>query len=250
LDFLQGIEHLHTLDDATLIAFDSETTQLQPKMGGMRLLQLGAPGKQPVVLDCFALDDNDWIEVEEFFTVERTWVAHNAVFDLGWLQEHEIYPAGRVLCTMLASRILTNGMPNVKHGLQHLVKRYLHEEISKEEQKSDWSGDLTESQLQYAAKDVLVLLDLYEQIQQRMATGGLYPAWYLECNALPAMAQLWRTGFPFNEQDLKQLIEDLDIEHHEVGEKFIEDFDVALPEGHKLCRGIDGKLLYQTKPGR
>ena len=249
MDFLQGIEHLHTLDDATLIAFDSETTQLQPKMGGMRLLQLGAPGKQPVVLDCFALDDNDWIEVEEFFSVERTWVAHNAVFDLGWLQEHEIYPAGRVLCTMLASRILTNGMPNVKHGLQHLVKRYLHEDISKEEQKSDWSGDLTESQLEYAAKDVLVLLDLYEQIQQRMATGGLYPAWYLECNALPAMAQLWRTGLPFNKESLIKLIEDLDIEHHEVGEKFIEDFDAALPEGHKLCRGLDGKLLYQTKPG-
>jgi DNA polymerase I-like protein with 3'-5' exonuclease and polymerase domains len=248
LDFLQGIEHLHTLDDATLIAFDSETTQLQPKMGGMRLLQLGTPGKLPVVLDCFSLDDNDWIEVEEFFSVERTWVAHNAVFDLGWLQEHEIYPAGKVLCTMLASRILTNGMPNVKHGLQHLVKRYLHEGISKEEQKSDWSGDLTESQLQYAAKDVLVLLDLFDQIQQRMATAALHPAWYLECSALPAMAQLWRTGLPFNKQDLIKLIEDLDIEHHEVGEKFIEDFDAALPAGHKLCRGLDGKLLYQTKP--
>jgi DNA polymerase III epsilon subunit-like protein len=92
VDFLQGIEHLHTLDDATLVAFDCETTQLQPKMGGMRLLQLGAPGKLPVVLDCFLLDDNDWIEVEEFFSVERTWVAHNAVFELGWLQEHEIIP--------------------------------------------------------------------------------------------------------------------------------------------------------------
>ena len=249
MDFLQGIEHLHTLDDERLIAFDSETTQLQPVMGGMRLLQLGAPGKLPVVLDCFSLDDNDWIEVEEFFSVERTWIAHNAVFDLGWLQEHEIYPAGKVLCTMLASRILTNGMPNVKHGLQHLVKRYLHQDISKEEQKSDWSGDLTESQLEYAAKDVLVLLDLYGQIQQRMATSSLYPAWYLECNALPAMAQLWRTGLPFNKQSLEKLIEDLDIEHHEVGERFIEDFDAALPEGHKLCRGLDGKLLYQTKPG-
>jgi len=249
MDFLLGIEHLHTLDDERLIAFDSETTQLQPKMGGMRLLQLGAPGKLPVVLDCFDLDDNDWIVLEYFFSVERTWIAHNAVFDLGWLQEHEIYPAGKVLCTMLASRILTNGMPNVKHGLQHLVKRYLHEDISKEEQKSDWSGDLTESQLEYAAKDVLVLLDLFDQIQQRMETAALHPAWYLECNALPAMAQLWRTGLPFNEKDLKQLIEDLDIEHYEVGEKFIEDFDAALPEGDKLCRGIDGKLLYQTKPG-
>lgn len=218
-------------------------------MGGMRLLQLGAPGKVPVVLDCFEMDDNDWIEVEEFFAEPRVWVAHNAVFDLAWLQEYEIYPAGRVLCTMLASRIFSNGMFKTKHGLQHLAQDYLMEKISKEEQKSDWSGHLTLSQLQYAAKDVAILLDLYEIFLQHLAEHRLITAWYLECNALPAMAQLWRTGLPFNKQDLIKLIEDLDIEHHEVGEKFIEDFDAALPDGHKLCRGVDGKLLYQTKPG-
>jgi len=195
------------------------------------------------------MDDNDWIDVEEFFAEPRIWVAHNAVFDLAWLQEYEIYPAGRVLCTMLASRIFSNGMFKTKHGLQHLAQDYLMEKISKEEQKSDWSGHLTLSQLRYAAKDVAILLDLYEIFLQHLAEHTLMTAWYLECNALPAMAQLWRTGLPFNEKDLKQLIEDLDIEHHEVGEKFIEDFDAALPDGHKLCRGLDGKLLYQTKPG-
>jgi DNA polymerase I-like protein with 3'-5' exonuclease and polymerase domains len=249
LDFHQGIKYLPTLEGAALIAFDCETTQLQPQMGGMRLLQLGAPGRIPVVLDCFEMDDNDWIDVEEFFAEPRVWVAHNAVFDLAWLQEYEIYPAGRVLCTMLASRIFSNGMFKTKHGLQHLAQDYLMEKISKEEQKSDWSGHLTLSQLRYAAKDVAILLDLYEIFLQHLAEHTLMTAWYLECNALPAMAQLWRTGLPFNEKDLKQLIEDLDIEHHEVGEKFIEDFDAALPDGHKLCRGLDGKLLYQTKPG-
>ena len=249
MKILQGIQHLHTLDDAKLVAFDVETTGLQPKIGGLRLLQLATPGQDPVVLDFWELSDEDLIELEQFFEVERTWVAHNAVFDLGWLQEHELYPQGRVLCTMLASRVLTNGQANVKHGLQHVVRRYLKREISKEEQRSDWSQDLTLSQMEYAATDVLVLLDLYQQIEQRMAEGMHYHAWYLECNALPAMAQLWRTGLPFNKQDLEKVIEDLDIEHVELGEKFIEDFDAALPDEHKLCRGIDGKLLYQTKPG-
>lgn len=249
MEILFGIEHLSTLEGAKTVAFDVETTGLQPTFGGLRLLQLCTLGQAPVVIDCFQLETNDWIELEQFFETERTWIAHNAVFDLGWLQEYEIYPAGTILCTMLASRVLTNGLANVKHGLQHVVKRYLKEEISKEEQKSDWSGDLTESQMAYAAKDVVVLTELERQIAQRMATGGLYPAWQLECKALPAMAQLWRTGLPFNKDSLIQLIEDLDIEHHEIGEKFIEDFDAALPEGAKLCRGLDGKLLYQTKPG-
>ncbi len=151
-------------------------------MGGMRLLQLGAPGRIPVVLDCFEMDDNDWIDVEEFFAEPRIWVAHNAVFDLAWLQEYEIYPAGRVLCTMLASRIFSNGMFKTKHGLQHLAQDYLMEKISKEEQKSDWSGHLTLSQLRYAAKDVAILLDLYEIFLQHLAEHTLMTAWYLECN--------------------------------------------------------------------
>ena len=251
MEILFGIEHLSTLEGATTVAFDVETTGLQPTEGGLRLLQLCAYDRTPVVLDCFDLENQDWIELEQFFETERTWIAHNAVFDLGWLQEYEIYPAGAVLCTMLASRVLTNGMTNVKHGLQHVVKRYLSREISKEEQKSDWSGDLTRSQMEYAANDVKVLLEIYDVIQQRMsiAKPPLQPAWRLECKALPAMAQLWRTGLPFSKESLTKLIEDLDIEHHEVGEKFIEDFDAALPDHAKLCRGLDNKLLYQTKPG-
>ena len=249
MNILQGIEHLHTLDDAALVAFDVETTGLQPVIGGLRLLQLATPGKDPVVIDMWALGPEEEIELDDFFQVERTWIAHNAVFDLGWLQEHEVYPQGTVLCTMLASRILTNGMPNIKNGLKHVVHRYLKKEISKEEQASDWSQELTTSQLEYAATDVLVLLELYEQIQQRMATGRLYRAWQLECSALPAMAQLWRTGLPFDEKSLRQLIEDLDIEHNEIGTKFIEDFDAALPHEEKLFRAEDGTIKYQTKPG-
>ena len=249
MHILQGIEYLHTLDDAELIAFDVETTGLQPRIGGLRLLQLATPGKPPVVIDMWKLEKEDDIELEEFFSVEREWVAHNAVFDLGWLQEYELYPQGEIFCTLLASRILTNGRPNMKHGLQHVVKRYLKREISKEEQRSDWSQDLTTSQLEYAATDVLVLLELYDKIEERMTLSHLNVAWSLECRALPAMAQLWRTGLPFDRQCLLQLIEDLDTEHAEVGSKFIEDFDAALPKSEKLHRAEDGSIKYQTKAG-
>ena len=247
MEILFGIEHLPTLDRAVTVAFDVETTGLQPTFGGMRLLQLCTLGQMPVVIDCWQLDDNDWIVLEEFFNVERTWLAHNAVFDLAWLQEYEIHPAGKVLCTMLASRILTNGLPNLKHGLQYVVKRYLHYDISKEQQKSDWSGDLTLEQIEYAAKDVVVLTELQKPIQQRMAVENLAGAWMLECAALQSMAQLWRTGLPFNKESLIKLIEDLDVEHKEVGDRFIEDFDAALPEGFKLHRDVLGNLKYQTK---
>jgi DNA polymerase-1 len=208
---------------------------------------LAALDRLPVVIDCWALEDHDWVELEEFFATKRYWVAHNAVFDLGWLQEHELYPEGEVLCTMLASRILTNGMPNVKHGLQHVVKRYLKEEISKEEQRSDWSAELTDSQLLYAAKDVQLLVDLDGPINQRMAEANLHHAWFLECKALPAMAQLWRTGLPFDRKSLQALQVDLTVEHEERGREFLVALDEALPADSKLPRDADGSINTRSK---
>jgi DNA polymerase I-like protein with 3'-5' exonuclease and polymerase domains len=246
--FLYGIEHLHTMFNATTVAFDCETTGLQPVFGGLRLLQLAALDRTPVVIDCWDLSDEDWVDLEEFFSVKRYWIAHNAVFDLGWLQEHELHPEGQVLCTMLASRILTNGLPNLKHGLQHVVKRYLKLDISKEEQKSDWSGDLTPSQLEYAAYDVYLLTQLDGHINQRMAEGNLHKAWFLECAALPAMAQLWRTGLPFDKQALEELHEDLAKDHVRLGDAFIETLDAALPARKKLPRDPDGTFNLRSKP--
>jgi DNA polymerase I len=248
MKYLQGIEHLHTLFNATTVAFDCETTGLQPVYGGLRLLQLAALDRMPVVIDCWDLEDHHWQDLEEFFSIKRYWLAHNAVFDLGWLQEHELYPEGDVLCTMLASRILTNGLPNLKHGLQHVVKRYLKLEISKEEQRSDWSGDLTHNQLDYAAYDVELLTQLDGPINQRMAEGNLHKAWFLECKALPTMAQLWRTGMPFQCDELEQLHEDLAADNERLGEAFIDTLDEALPEGKKLPRDPDGTFNLRSKP--
>lgn len=248
MNYLKGLKHLPSLCEAEVIFFDCETTGLQPIFGGLRLLQLATFQAPPLVIDCWDLDDDGWVVLEEFFDVERQWVAHNAVFDLGWLQEHCIYPKGRVLCTMLASRVLTNGLPNIKNGLQPVVKRYLGKDISKEEQRSDWSvPGLRAEQLEYAAYDVQLLSELYQPIQHRMADGGLHTAWYLECAALPAMAQLWRTGLPFDKQMLEELRDQLEGDNQRLGKQFIVELDEALPENGKLPRDPDGSLNLRDK---
>lgn len=249
MEFFQGIQHLRLFDGATLVAFDCETTGLQPVEGGLRLLQLASPSVElPVVIDCWDLQDDEWAELEAFFDVNRTWVAHNAVFDLGWLQEHGLYPAGEYCCTMLASRLLTNGQPNTKNGLQHVVHRYLSKEISKEEQASDWSAPvLRPEQMEYAAYDVQLLLELYNPMQQRLADGALMRAWLLECMALPAMAQLWRTGLPFDTEGLNSLKLDLIEDHKRLGDEFIVELDAALPASKKLPRHPDGTFNLNAK---
>ena len=247
MNYLMGIEHVASMQNATTIAFDCETTGLQPTPGGLRLLQFAALDRMPVIVDCWDLDDDGWNVLQELFNQQRFWLAHNAAFDIGWLQVHGIHPVGTIRCTMLASRILTNGMPNLKHGLAHVVKRYLKLDVSKEQQRSDWSGDLTDEQLDYAAYDAELLIQLDGPINQRMAEGNLHRAWDLECRALRSMALLNRTGLPFNKQLLDKLIDDLDDDHFEAGEAFIANFDAALPDDHKLPRDPEHSTILYKK---
>ena len=245
----QGIEHLSKISTAQSLCFDTETLQLQPERGRLRLLQLGARDRDTIVLiDCFQLDKGDWADLRQFFrSPNRFWLAHNAVFDLGWLQEHDIYPAGWVRCSMLASRLLTNGLSNTKHGLDSVVKRYLKKELSKEQQRSDWGGELSEEQLEYAANDVAALMELDPILEHRISRDRLGPAFKLECRALPAMAQMWRTGLPWNAENLQQRKVDYEHDIKGLAKDFVLQLDAAMPEEHKLPRDEDGSFNLRAK---
>lgn len=245
---LFGVEHLWKVAPSVTVAFDSETTGLQPVVGGLRLLQIGARDRAIVVIDCWELDERGWKSLRDFFATPRTYIAHNAVFDLGWLQEHGIYPNGTTYCTMLASKLLNNGIPNVKHGLGFVVQRYLKRELSKELQASDWSAPvLSREQLAYAAADVQALLDLDLVLQDCLAAARLTAAFGLECKCLPAMAQMQRTGLPFNKQKLEELRESLERDIATYGERFVAELDAAMPEEHKLPRDEDGTFNLRAR---
>ena len=93
-----------------------------------------------------------------------------------------------------------------------------------------------------------LLTQLDGPINQRMAEGNLHKAWFLECKALPTMAQLWRTGMPFQRDELEQLHQDLAADNERLGEDFIDTLDEALPEGKKLPRDPDGTFNLRSKP--
>jgi len=244
-----GFEHLEKLNTATSICFDCETTGLRPDIFGLRLLQFGSTARKiVVVVDLFTASSKELTQLDLFFANgDRFWTAHNAVFDLGWLQAYGWHPRGQVRCTMLASKILTNGMPNLKHGLAPVAKRYLGIEVDKEQQRSDWSGELTEAQIIYAAKDVEVLCELDVVLHKKITDEGLSAAYSLECRALPGMASMANNGLPFSRKALQGIEVDYEKDIENLGREFHLELDEALPREEKLPRNEDGTFNLRAR---
>ena len=247
----EGLDHLHLLNTAHTIAFDSETTGLKPTRGGLRLLQFGCKtSKTIVVIDCWDLMELGWEQVKQFCDTPRFWLAHNAVFDIGWLAEHDIYLRGDIRCTMLASQILRNGRPNnPKHNLAAVTKHFLHYELDKTQQSSNWSAPvLEEAQMVYAAKDVEVLLDLYDKLEELLKKNDLIDTYGLECGAIEAIAEMQRCGMPWDKDALQRAVEDYGFDAETLEKDFIWRLDAALPKEHKLPRDEDGSFNLRKKP--
>lgn len=214
----------------TVLIMDTETTQLRPVKGGLRLLQIASPEtKDHLVLDAWEFTLDDWEYVRNFFNVcPRYYVFHNAKFDIGWLHTHGIY-IHKPLCTRLASRLIWNGKPGLKHGLADLIERLTSKPIDKEMQRSDWSQRLTAEQIIYAALDVKCLAACYHQITELLIQGNIYHAWMEECKAVPAISQMERFGLRWDVQRAKTLKDEVKRQVEEHTTNFVASVEEYIP---------------------
>ncbi len=98
-------------------------------------------------------------------------IFHFARFDLAVLQKTFGIMAEPVYCTKVASRLARTYTD--KHGLKDLVREVLGQDLSKQQQSSDWGAlELTEAQVAYAAADVLHLHALKERLDAMLAREG------------------------------------------------------------------------------
>ncbi|HEV8177669.1 MAG TPA: phage/plasmid primase, P4 family [Gemmatimonadales bacterium] len=180
---------LESLQTAELIAFDTETTGLNPRSDSLRLLSL-ATDSGTWVIDAAA------VSLEPLFPLLSTkrLVAHNAVFDLGFLHQQGFVP-GRVADTMLLSQLLHAGADR-KHSLQEVALRELEIALAKELQTSDWGGELSDAQIEYAAKDAALLLQLHESLTGKIDESNLTRVAEIESRCLPAIAWMSAAGVP------------------------------------------------------
>jgi ribonuclease D len=98
---------------------------------------------------------------------DRLKIYHFARFDVAILRAYLGIMAAPVYCTRTASRLVRTYTD--RHGLKELVKEMLGQDISKQQQTSDWGApDINDAQRDYAASDVRFLHALKAQFDIRL----------------------------------------------------------------------------------
>ena len=98
-------------------------------------------------------------------------IFHFARFDLGVLCTAFGVMPEPVYCTKIASRLARTYTD--KHGLKDLVREILGQDLSKQQQSSDWGApELSEAQIAYAAADVTHLHALKDRLDAMLLREG------------------------------------------------------------------------------
>ena len=125
---------------------------------------------------------------------ERLKLYHYARFDLAAIYYYMGVMAGPVFCTKIASK-LTRTYTD-RHGLKNLINEMLGEEISKQQQSSDWGADvLSDPQREYAASDVRFLHRLRDKLIPRLEREGRLEMAQACFDFLPTRAMLDMAGW-------------------------------------------------------
>ena len=130
---------------------------------------------------------------------DRLKIYHFARFDIAIIRAYLNIMAAPVYCTRTASRLVRTYTD--RHGLKELVKEILGQDLSKQQQTSDWGApDISDAQREYAASDVRYLHALMARLDERLARENRTELAQACFDFLPARAMLDLAGWP--EEDI------------------------------------------------
>ncbi|MGB7207221.1 MAG: DNA polymerase [Pyrinomonadaceae bacterium] len=201
---------------ASQLGFDTETTELDPYKGKLRLVQLST-GRDTFVFDIKRFADqreNPGLaplrDLLADASISKT--AHNAKFDMKWVRHHLGCEIHNVFDTYLASQLIAAGDNDRRHSLADAAQYFTGVELDKSEQVSDWNADdLSQSQLQYAARDAQVMLKLRDQMAERLANDKLNDVAKLEFECLMPIAEMELNGFYLDESRWREQLEKVKV---------------------------------------
>ncbi len=181
------------------VAVDSETLGLNPQRDRLCLVQL-CGGDDVAHLVQFEAGAYEAPRLKHLLGDAATLkIFHFARFDIAVLEKYLGVETRPLYCTKIASKLARTYTD--RHSLKDLCAELLDIELSKQAQSSDWGAEnLSESQLAYAAADVLHLHRLKERLDEMLAREGRKAFADAAFDFLPTRAKLDLAGY--GEQDL------------------------------------------------
>lgn len=183
------------------VGLDTETTDLDPYTSRLRLIQLATADCVYIVdLDAFSTENLSRSEtlapLRRLLEAQRPIkIAHNAKFDAKFIKHNLGVDLGGLFDTLLASQLVGAGDIEERHGLESVANRYLNELVDKSERLSNWDFELSEAQLEYAARDAAVLLPLREKLIDRLKSDSLVKCAQLEFECVNTVVDIELAGF-------------------------------------------------------
>jgi ribonuclease D len=153
------------------VAIDTETLGLNPHRDRLCLVQLSS-GDGTAHLVKFNGETYDAPRLKALLTDPTVLkIFHFARFDIAVLEQYLGVETSPIYCTKIASKLVRTYTD--RHGLKDLAGELLGVELSKQQQSSDWGAvKLSDSQMAYAANDVLHLHAIKEKLDQMLAREG------------------------------------------------------------------------------
>lgn len=184
-----------SVDLGPVVAIDCETMGLNPHRDRLCVVQMsGGDGDAHLVQ--ISKDQTEAPNLTSLLTnPDVLKLFHYGRFDIAALYYRFGALTAPVYCTKIASRLVRTYTD--RHGLKNLTQDLLGQDISKQQQMSDWGADtLTRAQMDYAASDVLHLHRLRDALDLRLAREGRSDLAQACFDFLPTRARLDLAGWP------------------------------------------------------
>ena len=208
-----------------VVGLDTETTELDPYVGRLRLVQLATPsGVHIIDLDAFGSGDyrnsSALAPLRKLLSAARPIkIAHNAKFDAKFIKHCLGADLNGVFDTLLASQLVSAGDIEERHGLDTVASRYLNEAVDKTERLSNWNFELSEAQLEYAARDAAILIPLREKLFERLKSDSLMDVARLEFDCIMVVAEMELIGFYMNKDRWLEQLAIVDKRRNQLAEE-------------------------------
>lgn len=193
------IELAEWMSSQEVVGVDTETSGLDPHTKDLLLIQIGNADLQ-FVIDYQTLTYEDRECLKAVFQLPVLKVFHNAKFDLKFLWKAG-FSVDNIYCTMVGEKLLYAGLPVEKtlmpdiamklpsgytigkrkgntqtgfYSLQRLVWSYCKAFLPKEVRSQINKEGLTNRVIEYSARDVVFLPEIYYQQISKLKSKGLY----------------------------------------------------------------------------